>query len=223
MAGKIGKLFEFISLIGQLKRIKRTGWVLRKVTDPESVADHMYRMGVMAFLIDPGSGLSKEKCIKMSLVHDMAESIVGDLTPSDGVDKEEKHRREKTALMHICSLVSDDVGAELMSLWQEYEEQKTPESHYVMDLDKFDMIFQAYEYEQIDNKPGFLQEFFDSTSGKFQTERVQTWARELEELRNQSVSNQIFQSPELCRLKSLSSREAAVKPYRHLESDAPKK
>ena len=33
------------------------------------------------------------------------------------------------------------------------------------DLDKFDMIFQAYEYEQLENKPGSLQEFFDSTNG----------------------------------------------------------
>ena len=50
--------------------------------------------------------------------------------------------------------------------FQEYEEQKTLESVFVKDLDKFDMIFQAYEYEQLENKPGSLQEFFDSTSGK---------------------------------------------------------
>ena len=33
------------------------------------------------------------------------------------------------------------------------------------DLDKFDMIAQAFEYEETDGKPGFLQEFFDSTKG----------------------------------------------------------
>ena len=53
-----------------------------------------------------------------------------------------------------------------MLYFQEYEEQKTLESVFVKDLDKFDMIFQAYEYEQLENKPGSLQEFFDSTSGK---------------------------------------------------------
>ena len=31
----------------------------------------------------------------MALVHDLAESIVGDLTPSCGVSKEEKAKREK--------------------------------------------------------------------------------------------------------------------------------
>lgn len=34
------------------------------------------------------------RCIRMALVHDLAESIVGDITPDDGVSKEEKYRRE---------------------------------------------------------------------------------------------------------------------------------
>ena len=44
--------------------------------------------------------------------------------------------------------------------------QKTPESSFVKDLDKFDMILQAYEYEQAQGKPHSLQEFYDSTKGK---------------------------------------------------------
>jgi len=35
------------------------------------------------------------RCVKLTLVHDMAECIVGDIVPSDGVSKEEKHRKEK--------------------------------------------------------------------------------------------------------------------------------
>ena len=38
------------------------------------------------------------RCIKLSLVHDLAESIVGDIAPADGVDKEEKYRREKVSI-----------------------------------------------------------------------------------------------------------------------------
>ena len=44
-----------------LQRVQRTGWVLRRVSNPESVADHMYRMSVLSFLVDPASGLNKEK------------------------------------------------------------------------------------------------------------------------------------------------------------------
>lgn len=41
--------------------MKRTGWVLRQVNEPESVSDHMYRMATLSFLVDPNSGLNKEK------------------------------------------------------------------------------------------------------------------------------------------------------------------
>lgn len=38
-----------------------------------------------------------DRCIKMALVHDMAECIVGDLTPHDSITKEEKHKAEEVA------------------------------------------------------------------------------------------------------------------------------
>ena len=41
--------------------VKRTGWVVRGVKDPESVAGHMYRMAIMSFLVDPQSGLDKDR------------------------------------------------------------------------------------------------------------------------------------------------------------------
>ncbi len=37
------------------------------------------------------------RCIKMSLVHDLAESLVGDITPLDGVSKEDKYRMESVS------------------------------------------------------------------------------------------------------------------------------
>ena len=48
---------------------------------------------------------------------------------------------------------------------QEYELQESDESKFVKDLDRLDMVIQAYEYEQQEHRPGFLQEFFDSTEG----------------------------------------------------------
>lgn len=59
----------------------------------ESIADHMYRMSIMAQIIED-SKIDKSKCIKMALVHDMAEAITGDITPDDGISAEEKNRLE---------------------------------------------------------------------------------------------------------------------------------
>jgi putative hydrolases of HD superfamily len=47
-------------------------------------ADHMYRMGVMS-LLATDSGVDTSRCIRMALVHDIAEAIVGDITPHCGV------------------------------------------------------------------------------------------------------------------------------------------
>jgi len=41
----------------------------------------------------------------MAIVHDIAEAIVGDITPSDGVPKAEKSRKEREALEHMCKLL----------------------------------------------------------------------------------------------------------------------
>lgn len=55
----------------------------------------------------------------------------------------------------------------LLLYFQEYEENQTPESKFVKDLDRLDMVLQAYEYEKRDNCIKTHQEFFDSTDGKF--------------------------------------------------------
>eukprot|EP00882_Tetradesmus_deserticola_P015811 GHRQ01016850.1.p4 GENE.GHRQ01016850.1~~GHRQ01016850.1.p4 ORF type:complete len:107 (-),score=36.04 GHRQ01016850.1:372-692(-) len=57
---------------------------------------------------------------------------------------------------------------EVDQLWQEYEQQSTPEAHLVKDFDKLEMIMQAHEYEQSQGLG--LQQFFDSTRGRFRTD-----------------------------------------------------
>lgn len=52
-------------------------------------------------------------------------------------------------------------------LLQEYEENETPEAKFVKDLDRLDLVMQAFEYEKRDNCIKTHQEFFDSTDGKF--------------------------------------------------------
>ncbi|XP_061668233.1 HD domain-containing protein 2 [Syngnathoides biaculeatus] len=161
------KMLQFLKLIGQLKRVPRTGWVYRKVKDPESVSDHMYRMALMSLTItDPT--VDKDKCIKLSLVHDMAECIVGDITPSDNISKAEKHQREEGAMRQLVSLMPEGLRQDIYALWEEYEHQSSTEARLVKEFDRLEMILQAHEYEELEEAPGRLQEFFDSTRGCFQ-------------------------------------------------------
>ncbi|KAI6646574.1 hypothetical protein LOD99_12695 [Oopsacas minuta] len=174
-------VFEFCKLLGVLKHLDRTGWVRKGVDKPESVAGHMYRMALLSFLATTDPSIDRNKCIKLSLVHDLGESIVGDITPLDGVSKEEKYKKEKSAIERISSLLPESVGNEISQLWEEYEKGETPESVYVKDLDKFDMIFQAYEYETSQNMD--LQEFFTSTEDLFRTDQVKSWVEQLKHIR----------------------------------------
>ncbi|KAF2864418.1 putative hydrolases of HD superfamily [Piedraia hortae CBS 480.64] len=145
----------FFHLIERLKTTPREGWRRCGVSDGESIADHMYRMSLMTMLAPPSlrSRVDVSKCVKMALVHDMAESLVGDITPVEGVPKHEKSRRETETMDYICKELLGNVdegeqGKELRELWQEYEESETLESKFVHDVDKIELLLQMNEYEE---------------------------------------------------------------------------
>jgi len=53
----------------------------------ESIADHMYRMSIITMLCPPETGINRDRCAKLALIHDMAEALVGDITPPDNIAK----------------------------------------------------------------------------------------------------------------------------------------
>jgi len=123
-------------------------------------------MSLMSMLCPPtlAPKLDLFKCMKMCLIHDMAEAIVGDITPVDGVAKPEKSRREAETMDYISKNLLGKVygglaGAEIRAIWQEYEDSKTLESHFVHDLDKMELLTQMVEYEKRANKALDLGEF----------------------------------------------------------------
>ncbi|KAK7790049.1 hypothetical protein R5R35_007425 [Gryllus longicercus] len=189
MATNSSQIIEFLELVSRLKHLKRTGWVERNVENPECVAGHMYRMSIMAFLISDTDSLDKTKCIKLSLAHDLAECIVGDLTPNSGVDPAEKHRLEDEAMQKLTQLVGPP-GEELYMLFKEYEDQNTPEAKFVKDLDRFDMVLQAFEYEKRGGRPHELQDFFESTKNKFSHPFITSLVTEVNKQRAQFESSQ---------------------------------
>ena len=155
--------------------------------EPESVADHMYRMAMLGFLITDAA-VDKDRLIKVCLVHDLAEAVVGDITPHDGVSKEEKRRLEEAAMKEILGdLGNDAVADELMALWLDYEDGTGPEAAVAKQLDKYEMIVQADEYERTQGKT--LDSFFKSTEGYFTHPEVASWARELLDSRAQRLAS----------------------------------
>lgn len=159
---KTDDLLRFFHLAGRLKETARAGWKLRGIAEPESVADHSFRLALLALVLAPKSDppLDAHRCVAMAIVHDLAESLVGDITPYDGVSADEKRRREEEAMRHLASLAGD---AGLADLWAEYDAATTPEARFVKELDKLETAMQAAEYARAGTAPvEDLREFRDS-------------------------------------------------------------
>lgn len=145
----------------------------------------MYRMSLMSMLAPPSlaSRLDLSKCMKMCLIHDMAESLVGDITPVDGVEKPEKSRREASTMDYITksllgNVYGGQIGDDIKAIWQEYEDSETLESHYVHDIDKVELLLQMVEYEKRGERKVDLGEFA-YVAKKMVLDETKQWAAEL--------------------------------------------
>ena len=73
---------DFLKDAQNLKNIYRQGWIEKlKISSPESVGYHTYFMAIMGMIFSSKTNLNTEKILKMILIHDLAESKIGDLTP----------------------------------------------------------------------------------------------------------------------------------------------
>ncbi|KAI3386291.1 hypothetical protein SNEBB_007632 [Seison nebaliae] len=193
---RISDILEFLLVIGQTKRTLRSGWIHSHVYDNvETISSHMYRMTLMTLTLDNPKGIDMTKCMKMAVVHDLAECLTGDLIPADHIKKEEKHRREFKSFQDIISLIpNEDIRINIFDIWQEYENQSTAEAKYVKELDVMDMIVQAFEYEQIDKQIS-LEHFFKNTENKIKSENLKEIDDEIRSFRqhdnveNRSLKN----------------------------------
>ena len=134
------------------------------------------------------SRLDIARCTKMALVHDMAESLVGDITPRDGISKTEKSRREAATMDYLTGSellgggggeeegVENSIGQGLRAVWQEYEDGITPESKFVHDIDKLELVLQMMEYERRAEPKGSvdLGEFV-WVAGRIELEEMRIW------------------------------------------------
>ncbi len=88
-------ILNFLKTAANLKKTSRQGWIDKLSLDnPESVADHSYSMAIMGMVISDLQNYDSEKIIKMILLHDLAESKIGDHTPEQ-LSKEKKEQIRK--------------------------------------------------------------------------------------------------------------------------------
>ena len=156
---------EFLRQVNGLKTVKRTGWIVEGIKEPESVAEHSFGTALLVLVFgQKRKDINPDKAMKMALIHDLAESETGDILVDwkvnnffrpllnsipgrhHGITGEEKHEIERKVMENLTEKIEN--GEELFNLWMEFEEGETKEAVFVRSLDKLEMLFQCIVYEK---------------------------------------------------------------------------
>ena len=163
---------EFVFFVSELKKIKRSGWKNKlNLNDVESVADHTYVMTVLGMVISDLHGLNTEKIIRMSLLHDLAESITGDIMPNQ-MTVNDKREKENNAIKQIFDKLPNELYNKYYEMWEELQNKKSNEAKFVHDLDKLEMVIQAKLYQKNGIDKEKIRPFIESASNSIKTDKM---------------------------------------------------
>lgn len=143
---RLQKQIDFIVEIDKMKKIFRQNVVIGTNRN-ENDAEHSWHLAVMAMLLSEyaeSKNLDNLKVLKMILIHDLVEIDAGDTFCYDEKGYEDKEERERKAAQRIFSILPPDQGREILELWQEFEELKTPEARFAASLDRLQPLILNY-------------------------------------------------------------------------------
>lgn len=103
----------------------------------ENDAEHAWHMAVMAYLLKEYSNepVDIAKVMIMCLIHDIVEIDAGDTYAYDEEAKKTQKEREEKAKERIFSILPEEQKAELIAIFDEFEESKTAEAKFARAMD----------------------------------------------------------------------------------------
>ena len=138
----LDKLLNFMSIAEKLKCNTRHSWT--SSNRHESVAEHSWRLCLLAYsLKQEMKEYDMDRVLLMCLVHDLGESIIGDIPAFDKNENDEEN--EKNAIKSIIDMVDGELKTELSSIFKEIDEQETKEARIFKVLDKMEVVLQHNE------------------------------------------------------------------------------
>jgi putative hydrolases of HD superfamily len=158
------KIVEVLLKTGRLKSIKRSGWVREKMPDPESVAEHTFRICFLVLLLGDELKVDTDKLLRMAIVHDIEEAMTGDPVTQRGKKDvaEHDHSHEKAVVRDLLEGASNK--AELFNLWAEHLPLNKPgaprDVSILYQIGKIATIWQALEYELGGANPNVMDEWW---------------------------------------------------------------
>lgn len=140
------RIVDLISEAGVLKRVRRSGWWVLGMKDPETVAEHSFRCTVVGYVLAKMEKVHPYKVLMMTLFNDIHEARINDLHKM-GQRYINFKRAEDEAFAEQIEALPEDMNSELAELHNEYRAQKTRESVVARDADILECLIQAMEYQ----------------------------------------------------------------------------
>ncbi len=137
-------ILTFLRQAEKLKTELRHSW-LSDPTRQESVAEHtwMSLLFAMAVATSMEQEIDQLKVLKMLIIHDLPEAIIGDIPVFEISErKEQKYETEKRAIREITHSLPHQLAEEICALWQEFEAKETNEALLAQAIDKMEANIQ---------------------------------------------------------------------------------
>ena len=135
-------LFQFLNLAEKLKCHTRHSWT--SSGRQESVAEHVYRLLVFAWLVrEEFPDYDMNRVMELALFHDMGEALTGDI-PAFEKDKEDE-KKEEQAQEKIAGMLPEPYRERLADIFRAVEKKETKESRLLAALDKLEALIQHNE------------------------------------------------------------------------------
>jgi len=169
------KLLNFFIEAGKLKTIERKGIAFYGVKNPETTAEHTFRMAIVGWFLGGTEHLNIVEVLKIILVHDLCEVYAGDITPYDGLlpkntkkrfkfvrrwprlsEKEKKMRylrkfkKEEKSLRKLIKELPVKEGKEILNYWLDYERGSLKDGKFVHQIDRTENLIEAFNCWQKD-------------------------------------------------------------------------
>jgi putative hydrolase of HD superfamily len=165
-------VLDFYVLANRLKNTIRSGWKVWHIPSSrvESVAEHIYGAQMLAIAVasEYKINLDLAKVVLMLAIHELGETVIGDITPWDSIAKEQKSKIETEAVEKILSKLA--LGDKIRELYLEFEQGETEEAKFCGQIDKLEACLQIKLYDEA----GFT-DYAAPQEGKLEERRKYLW------------------------------------------------
>lgn len=140
-------ILNFIAEAGMLKRVKRSGWWVLGIKDPESVAEHSFRCAVIAYCISIMEKIEPGEAVIMALFNDIHEARIND-SHKMAQRYMNYEKIEDEAFAAQAKNLALDLKKHLTKIREQYKGQKSKSAIIARDADILECLIQAKEYQE---------------------------------------------------------------------------